>query len=454
MRTPFRLPAVTRNPLSLIGMAIATAMAMLFLGLMLLETFGYLTNPYIGIVVFVAVPVIFIAGLLLIPIGGWWSYRQQRRHPERPVEWPVIDLRQAHHRHVLVGVLALTFVNILIVSMAAYGGVHYMETAEFCGQLCHAPMDPEYAAHQAWPHARVACVACHVGSGAGALLESKIAGTRQLALVALGRVPKPVPTPVTTMRPARETCEQCHWPEKFHGDKIRVIREYADDKANSESTTTLRLHVGGGSRALGTGTGIHWHMNLDNRIEYVATDAKRETIPYIRMTDRDGRVSEFVVAGASAEQIAAGTRRTMDCVDCHNRPAHTFFPSPERAVDSEIAQGKIPRELPFARREAVAALSVRYPDRAKALDAIARRLRDFYRGQEGADSRLVERAVAASQDVWARNVFPAMNVTWGTYLSDTGHIDAPGCFRCHDDEHKTSDGRVLGQDCELCHSIE
>jgi hypothetical protein len=193
-------------------------------------------------------------------------------------------------------------------------------------------------------------------------------------------------------------------------------------------------------------------MNLDNRIEYVATDAKRETIPYVLMTDRGGRVSEFVVSGTSAEQIAAGTRRTMDCVDCH-WPAHTFFPSPERAVDSEMAQGGIPRELPFARREAVAALSAQYPDRAKARDAIARRLRDFYRGQAAADSRLVERA-AASQDVWARNVFPAMNVSWGTYLSDKGHIDAPGCFRCHDDEHKTCDGRVISQDCELCHSIE
>jgi len=448
-----RLPVAARNPVSLIGMAIATAMAMLFVGLLLLEWFGYLTNPYIGLLLFVAIPVVFIGGLLLVPLGTWRTARQRRLHPEVPVDWPVFDLRNPHQRHVAVAVFALTIVNVLIVSMAAYGGVHYMETSEFCGQVCHATMEPEYAAHQAWPHARVECVQCHVGSGAEALIQSKVSGTRQLMHVTTGRIPKPVPSPVRSMRPARETCEQCHWPEKFHGDKTRVIREYASDEANSETMTTLQVHVGGGSRALGVGTGIHWHMNLDNQIEYVATDAKRETIPYVRMTDRDGRVSEYIVDGASPE-VASAPRRRMDCVDCHNRPAHTLFASPERAVDAGIASGRLPRELPFLRREAVAALAASYPDRATGLDAIARRLGDFYRQQGGVDNRLVERAVVASQDLWSRNVFPAMQVSWGTYPNFLGHVDAPGCFRCHDDEHKTKDGRAIRQDCELCHTIQ
>lgn len=453
MRLSFQLPVAVRNPISFIGMAIATAMAVLFLGLLLLEWFGYLTNPYIGLLLFVAIPVVFIAGLLLVPLGAWRTARRRRLHPDVVVDWPVIDLRNPHHRAVAVGVLALTLVNVLIVSMAAYGGVHYMETAEFCGQVCHATMEPEYAAHQEWPHARVECVQCHVGSGAGALIESKVAGTRQLLHVATGRIPTPVPAPVTSMRPARETCEQCHWPEKFHGDKTRVIREYSNDEANSETATTLQIHVGGGSRALGVGTGIHWHMNLDNQIEYVATDSKRETIPYVRFTNREGRVSEFVVAGTSPD-VASAPRRRMDCVDCHSRPAHTLYASPERAVDSAIASGSLPHDLPFVRREAVAAVGASYPDRTRALDAIARRLKDFYGQREGVDGRLVERAVAASQDLWSRNVFPAMKVTWGTYPNFLGHVDAPGCFRCHDDEHKTKDGRAISQDCELCHTIQ
>jgi hypothetical protein len=315
-------------------------------------------------------------------------------------------------------------------------------------------MEPEYSSYQTWPHARVACAECHVGRGAGALVESKIAGTRQLFQVATGRVTGPIPSPVTTMRPARETCEQCHWSEKFHGDTIRTIRDYGSDEANTESITTLQLHVGGGSRELGVGTGIHWHMNLDNEIEYVATDEKRETIPYVRLRNRDGNVREFVVEGTTPEQLAAGTRRRMDCMDCHNRPAHTFHVTPERAIDAAIAQGRIPRDLPFVRREGIAAVGAEYADRAAALDAIARRLRDFYAKDGGQDARLVERAVASVQDAWSRNVFPAMNVTWGTYPNHLGHLDAPGCFRCHDDEHKAADGSVIRQDCELCHTIE
>jgi nitrate/TMAO reductase-like tetraheme cytochrome c subunit len=273
------LPLLARDPLSLVGIAVATAAPILFLVFLLLELLGLLTNPYIGLLLFVAIPVAFILALLLIPIGMWRSARRMRRGGPAP-EWPVVDLRKPRQRSVVTAVLALTAVNVVVISMAAYGGVHYMETAQFCGRVCHTTMEPQYAAYQAAPHARVACVECHVGSGMRALVESKIAGTRQLLEVITNTVTRPVPSPVRSMRPARETCEQCHWPEKFHGDTVRVIREYANDEKNTETATTLIMHVGGGSAALGIGTGIHWHMNLDNEIEYVATDPKRETIPY------------------------------------------------------------------------------------------------------------------------------------------------------------------------------
>jgi nitrate/TMAO reductase-like tetraheme cytochrome c subunit len=395
-------------------MSIATAMAMLFLVLAALELLGYVSNPYIGLVVFVAIPALFVGGLLLIPLGAWRARRRRRLGHEVAAEWPVVDLRDAHQRTIIVIVVALTVVNLMILSVAAYGGVHYMETAEFCGQVCHTTMEPQYSAYQVWPHARVPCAACHEGPGAGGLVESKLAGTRQLFQVATGRIAKPIPSPVKSLRPARETCERCHWPEKFHGDKIRAIRDYVDDEANTENLTTVQMHVGGGSRALGVGAGIHWHMNLDNRIEYIALDPAWQTIPYVRFTDREGRVREYVVEGTTKAQLSAGTRRLMDCVDCHNRPAHTFFATPERAVDAAIAQGRIPRELAFVRREAVAAVAIEYPDRTAALDGIARRLQEFYAGRAGTNAALVARAVTATQDVWSRNVFPAMKVTWGT----------------------------------------
>lgn len=452
-RTRFELPAALRHPVALLGMAIATAMAILFLVLLLLEAFGFIRNPYFGLLLFVAVPAAFLLALLLIPIGARLDARRRRRSPEAPpADWPVLDLRIARQRGIVAVVVLLTIVNLVLLSTASYGAVHYMETAEFCGQVCHTTMEPQFVARQSGPHARIACVSCHVGAGLGAAVQAKMSGTRQLWQLATNNVPKPVPSPVKSMRPAPDTCEQCHWPEKFHGDKIRAIREYAEDEKNTETITPMTVHVGGGSAALDVGTGIHWHMNLDNEIEYVATDEKRETIPYVRLRDRSGTMREYTIKGSASEAFAQAPRRRMDCTDCHNRPAHTFEFTPERAVNNAMARGRIPRELPFIRREALAAVIPEYTNRDAALTAIASRLREHYRGQPSVDPQLVDRAIAGTQNVWASNVFPAMKVKWGTYPNHLGHLDTPGCFRCHDDEHTSKDGRVIRQDCGLCHN--
>jgi hypothetical protein len=236
------------------------------------------------------------------------------------------------------------------------------------------------------------------------------------------------------------------------------MRSYADDEANTETPTSLRIHVGGGSERLGVATGIHWHMNIANEIEYIATDEKRQVIPWVRLRDRNGTVREFVVDGVTPEQLARGERRRMDCMDCHNRPSHPFAASAERAIDGALGTGEIPRTLPFVRREAVAALKAEYPTATAAADGIAVRLREFYRTQYR-DAYMqrrqeIERAVNAAQTLYRRNVFPSMGVTWGTYPNNIGHMDFPGCFRCHDDSHKANDGSVIGQDCEACHTIE
>jgi hypothetical protein len=353
-------------------------------------------------------------------------------------------------------VLALTIANVLIVSLGAYRAVEYMDSTAFCGQVCHTVMEPEFVAHREGPHSRVTCVECHVGSGAQSYLYYKLNGLRQLAHLVQGNYPKPVPSPVFNLRPARSTCETCHWPEKFHGDKVEIIPSYADDETNTSSPTRLILHTGGGLPQFGLGAGIHWHTNPQNEVDFVATDGQRMEIPYVRLKDASGQVYEFRTADVTDEQIAAGERRRMDCLDCHNRPTHEFLPSPERAVDEALARGAMPITLPFARREAVAALKETYPDRATADRAIAERLRAFYQKSE-ADSVQqadVDRLIRAAQFLHARNVFPAMNVTWGTHPSHLGHTDAPGCFRCHDDQHKSAEGRAIRQDCDLCHELQ
>jgi NapC/NirT cytochrome c family, N-terminal region len=443
VRTRFRLPRSVKNPLSTVGAAIATAMAALFVALFVLQLLGYLTNPYIGLLVFVAVPIVFVGGLLLIPLGAAREARRLRRQPDAAPAWPVIDLRQPLHRHVFVAVLVLTFVNLVILSMAAYGGVHYMETTSFCGQVCHTTMQPQFVAHQAWPHARVACTQCHVGPGAEAFVAAKAAGTRQLLQVLTNNVPKPVPPPRELIQPALTTCGQCHSGLAHDRDEVRVVRDYGDDEANSETQTTLRMHVGGRSG------GIHRHLAL--AIEFPAREADQDSIRYVRVRYPGGMEREFRSGNHGGE---VGERRRMDCLDCHNRPAHTFSYTPQRAVDRAIAAGQIPRELPFVRREAVAAVNRPHADSAAALEAIATSLREFYASRPDTDSRIVQRAIAGVQDVWVQNVFPAMNVTWRTYRNNLGHVDTPGCFRCHDDNHKAADGAVIKQDCELCHTIE
>jgi nitrate/TMAO reductase-like tetraheme cytochrome c subunit len=323
-----RLPVAARNPVSLVGMAVATAMAVLFLILVALQLLGWLRTPYIGLLVFVAVPVVFVAGLLLIPVGVWRTRRSPGRSGADPA-WPVIDLGHPHTRTVLMSVLVLTVVNVAIVSVAAFGAVHHIESAEFCGQTCHTTMEPQAVAHQAWPHARVACTQCHIGPGPDAFVEAKLAGTRQLWQIATNNVPKPVPSPQRLISSTNATCGGCHSGFMHERDEVRVLREYADDEANTETATTLRMHVGGGR-------GSHRHNAL--AIEFPAAEKASETISYVRVRYPDGRTREFRPEGSSG---AAGELRRMDCTDCHNRPAHTFSFTPQRAVDGAIAAGRL-----------------------------------------------------------------------------------------------------------------
>ena len=234
---------------------------------------------------------------------------------------------------------------------------------------------------------------------------------------------------------------------------VVTVRAYKDDEASTEDLTVLKVHVGGGSQRLGTATGIHWHMNIANEVEYISTDESRQVIPYVRVKDRTGAVREYFAEGVTEDQLRKGERRRMDCMDCHNRPSHRFAPTPERAVDEAIAAGELSRALPFMRREAVAAVTPIYPDRPTAEREIASRLTNFYRSQRSAalTPDAIDRAVAAAQRLYTRNIFPEMNVKWGTYPNNIGHNDSPGCFRCHDDEHKSREGQLIKQDCEQCH---
>jgi hypothetical protein len=448
-----------RSPISVAGMVLTTISAVVFLVVFLADVLGLHTNPYIGIVFFLVLPGLFVIGLLLIPLGAWVERRRRAAgKPPAAVRWPQIDLNDSTQRTTAIIVFGLTMVNIVIVSLGAYRGVEYMDSVQFCGQACHTAMEPEFVAHAVGAHAHVKCVDCHVGPGASSFAKAKLAGTRRLLAVTAHTYPHPIVASPDQLIPARDTCEQCHWPEAFHGDRIRRVVEYADDEKNTESAMTLHVHVGGGDGRRGLATGIHWHMNVANDIEYIATGSDRQTIPYVRATDRQGVVREYTVDTMAPELLAKGERHRMDCLDCHNRPSHQIVATPERAVNEAMAAGGISTTLPFVHREAVRVLKATYATQEAGAAEISRALRDFYRAQQPqiatARGPEIDRAVLAVQDIYHLNVFPEMQVRFGTYVNNIGHIDFPGCFRCHDDDHKSKDGKKIGQDCDTCHAIE
>jgi hypothetical protein len=414
-------------------------------------------HPYTGIVFFLILPGVFALGLVLIPLGIWLRFRKLRAKGELPAEYPKVDLRSPFLRRAVVLVAILTFTNFAIMGAASYKGVEYMDSAQFCGQTCHTVMEPEFAAYVDSPHSRVACVECHIGPGAPWFVKAKISGVRQVFAVALKTYSRPIPSPVHELRPARDTCEHCHWPQKFTGDRLLVRTKYADDEKNTPATTVLLLKIGG--RTTEGLVGIHGrHLDTVERIEYVTTDGRRQVIPKVTYIDDSGKTVEYVSTetGATAEQLARGERRKMDCMDCHNRPTHAFE-MPERAVDKAMSDGRISAKLPFVKREAVAALKATYPDRETASRRIPEGLTEFYRSKYPDAYRAQRAAVEAAGEqvkaIYLRNIFPEMKVTWGSHPNNIGHEDFLGCFRCHDGKHKSSDGRVISDDCESCHQV-
>jgi hypothetical protein len=450
------LVILSNNPLSLAGVVLVTSATVLWVFLLPTLLKGATANPYLGIPGFLILPGIFIFGLILIPIGIVLRRRSRRLQGLPIVSIPQLSLESPELRRLLGFIIAASAVNVVIAGQWGYSAVNYMETAQFCGLTCHSVMRPEYTGYVNSPHAHVACAECHIGPGASWFVKSKLSGVGQVFAVLLNNYPRPIPTPVENLRPARETCEQCHWPSRFEGDSFVVRTSYGADEANTPSSTVLLMKTGG--ETWRGGSGIHGvHLNPKAQIVYTATDAHRQTIPQVTYTAPDGTVTVYNASTrVSAADLARGEKRVMDCVDCHSRPTHTFR-LPEAAVDQAISQGQISVKLPFIRKQAVEALKQNYPDRDTATTKIAAALDAFYRDKYAAvhsgDAASLKNAISAVQTIYLNNVFPDMKVTWGTYPNNIGHMDFPGCFRCHDGDHTSKEGRMIPNDCSTCHDL-
>jgi len=453
-----RFPRYVYNPISLTGAALAIAMFCAIVIVFIVDASQAEPNPYIGIIGFAILPIPLILGLLLIPIGMWIVYRRIRQ--DKPaMTIPTFDMSNRQHRLAFFTFTTGSVILFFLSAAGFYKLYEYTESVPFCGTVCHSVMEPEHTTYLVGPHARVKCVECHIGEGAEWYVRSKLSGAYQVYSVLFGKYAQPIPTPLHNLRPARETCEHCHWPAKFHGNQMWEVNRFQSDEANTHWSIQMVMKTGGTGGLQGEEHGIHWHIS--QTVEYVASDSTRGEIREVRHHRPDGTVEVFhsldnPLTGEEQAALPHEEVRDMDCMDCHNRPAHQYL-SPRHAMDVGIEGESVPRDLPYIKRIGTNLLAAEHVTREEGLLAIDTGVRQFYsenRPQLVTDRATdIGQAVAGIQELYATWFFPFMKASWRAYPSHIGHQEFPGCFRCHNGRMATDEGKTIRQDCRLCHTI-
>ena len=446
-----RWARLAHNTFSFVGIFLINTAAIAWFFVLPVEASEGAQHPYLGILFLVILPGVFLTGFALLVLGVTLRHRKEARRKIAPRDPPLSDWQSFEARRIIIFVAVLTVANVVIGGYYTHSTVAYMDSSNFCGTSCHS-MNPEFTAYRDSPHVNVACVDCHVGEGTRAYLESKLNGASQLVSTVLDNFPRPIPTPIHNLRPAHEVCETCHWPGMYGGFRFRVLPQYAPDEQNTPSKTVLIMRIGGGIWARGI-HGVHVAPGVE--IEY-ASDASRQNIPWTRHTDASGKATEYFMEDWNPDRLAELEVRTMDCLDCHTRPAHRFR-LPERALNIALAIGQIDETLPWIKKQGLGILTTEYATTAEAEERIFRGLLDSYEEEHPevlGDRRFdIEQAGRALVQVYKRNVFPEMNIGWGAYPDQIGHTDFPGCFRCHDEMHASPEGETITQDCSACHVL-
>ncbi len=451
-----KLPHSYYNPLSLVG-TIISVLAFVLIILSVLFSFLFdAGSSYLGLFSFILLPALLVVGLILIPIGMYRAIRRAKKAKE-PVstKWLVIDFNDPRYRNAAAIFVVGTLVFMLITAVGSYEAYHYTESVEFCGQVCHRVMKPEYITYMNSSHARVACVECHVGQGANWYVKSKLSGLYQVYAVLADNYPRPISTPISNLRPAKETCEECHWPEKFYTPRMQFERHFLSDSLNTQWDIQLLIKTNSQHSSSNLAEGIHWHINPNVRIEYIAEDETREVLPWVRsinLETGDTIVYEDSWAPLDSAVIAKATPRVMDCMDCHNRPSHNYS-LPQQFVDEGMSSGSIPA-LPEIKKVAMSILKDPYPTTDSAMMVIKNGIARFYKeNYPEVQATNVNQAIEGVIDGYLRNVFPEMKASWDVYSDHIGHIEYNGCFRCHNDTHLSIANEKITRDCDACHSI-
>ncbi|MDP2336079.1 MAG: NapC/NirT family cytochrome c [Bacteroidota bacterium] len=456
-----KLPSSIKNWISITGAILAVFNLATILSLIVLNSLFNFGGAYIGLFIYMALPAFMITGLIMIPIG-MKIYHKRAKEEEDAGEvrnWPVLNFNNPATRNASVIFIFGTVFLLIISSVGSYEAFHYTESVEFCGKLCHQVMEPEFVTYHGSSHERVACVECHVGAGATWYVKSKLSGLYQVYSVLAHKFPTPIPTPIANLRPARETCEKCHWPEKFYDRKMKDEHSFLADESNTEEIVQLQMKTSSKMTAEGLEKGIHQHINADVRIEYKTTSPNRQVIPWVKYTNlKTGEAEVFTDSEnlLSQAKLDSLETRVMDCLDCHNRPSHNYK-TPQNFIDKLMSEGKISKTLPGIKQVSMSVLYPEYSTKDSAFAAIKSKVTEFY--QSGYPDLMTSRkseidnAIVEIQNGYGNNIFPYMKSSWKSYPNNIGHMEFDGCFRCHNDRHATEKGKVISRDCNLCHNI-
>ncbi len=455
-----KIPKSLYNWLSLSGIFLATNSLVLIIVLFIISITLDTGHSYWGLYIYIVLPILLILGLILVPIGMIFKIRRTKNQIKQPdFQWPILNLNNQRHRKSLAIVFIITLVFVLISAGGSYQAFHYSESVGFCGRLCHSVMKPEYVTYLNSPHARVKCVECHVGEGADWYVKSKLAGLYQVYSVMFHKYARPIGTPLKDLRPARETCENCHWPQKFYSQKLRSQRGFLKDSANTGWNISLLMKIGPKNSVFGLSEGIHWHISENIKMDYIASTNDRESIPWIRYTNKKtGVVKIFQDEENKLTKKGFDTLkvRSMDCMDCHNRPSHSYKSAPVY-LDNALLSGSIPTDLPYVKKAALKVLKDQFSTSDSAKMMIKQGMYAYYQERYPqifiSKKPLIDKAISGIQYAYSLNNFPEMKASSGSYLNHIGHLESNGCFRCHSGKHKTEKGETISKDCNLCHAI-
>jgi len=454
------LPRLWANWITLLGSVISTISGFAILLLLVIGLAAPSANPYQSLLVVVALPIAFAIGLLLIPLGLYFDRRRAHEGPKDALQAAfeaAFNDRSARRRIIFVAVATLA--NIGLFAFAGQKTIAHMDSPAFCGTACHQAMQPEWEAWNRSPHSNVACVDCHIAPGAAGEIKAKWNGVHQLVGV-LTSYDRPVVAQVGELPTARESCEHCHSPQRFKPDQIKLFAHYDLDTGNTPKFNAMLVRIGGFNRLTQQYQGIHWHANPDNQVKFEYLDPERAKVGKVTVVAKGQTVAEYLPSGAPQKALGV---RTMDCMDCHNRPAHVFDGTPKNAIDRALFIGALDPKIPLIAEVSVALLSQTTVPRDQAEAHFKTAIAAAYQGSHPevkADPAALDKAAKTLAMLYLRNVYPELKLGWNRHRSNLGHkvegVPNAGCFRCHDSDHQATlaDGRKkkLGQDCDTCHT--